>query len=87
MQRKIFDVLASVGGLVMVVVLVVVEVSVVGTDVDADGKVVISEPSPVESSVNDPVAAPGVLLLAPDRLATHKSLPLLDSAKAERRLK
>ena len=66
---------------------VVVVVPVVGTDVDAVGKVVISEPSPVESSVSDPVAAPGVLLLAPDRLATHKSLPSLDKAKAERLLK
>ena len=42
-------------------------------------------PLPVSSSVSDPVFASGVLLLAPDWLATHKWLP--ETAKAERRLK
>src|SRR5580700_11283187 len=50
-----------------------------------DGRVVMSAPLPVLSSVSDPVFAVGVPLLAPDRLATHKWSP--DTAKAERRLK
>jgi hypothetical protein len=62
------------------VVLVVVVEEVVGS-----GSVVINEPSPVDSSVSDPVCAPGVALLAPDRLATQRSLPA--TAKAESRLK
>jgi hypothetical protein len=49
------------------------------------GRVVMSAPLPVLSSVSDPVFAPGVLLLAPDWLATHKWSP--ETAKAERRLK
>jgi len=38
-----------------------------------DGYVAISAPLPVDISVSDPVCAPGVLLLAPDRLATQRS--------------
>ena len=45
------------------------------------GRVVINEPSFTDISVSDPVLAPGVSLLAPDLLATHKSLP--DTANAD----
>lgn len=47
----------------------------------ASGRVVINEPSLIDISVSEPVLAPGVLLLAPDRLATHRSLP--DTANAD----
>ena len=50
-----------------------------------DGYVAISAPLPVDISVSDPVCAPGVLLLAPDRLATQRSVP--ETAKADNRLK
>ena len=64
-------------GIVLVVVVV--------PDCCGVGRVVISAPLPVESSVSDPVLAPGVLELAPDRLATQRRLPR--SAKADSRLK
>jgi hypothetical protein len=51
----------------------------------ARGRVVIRAPLPVLISVSDPVFAAGVLLFAPDWLATHKWSP--ETAKAERRLK
>jgi hypothetical protein len=65
---------------VVVVVEVVVDVGtvvvdvvdVVGLVVDAVGNVMMSDPSPVESSVSEPVTAPGVLLFAPDLLATQR---------------
>jgi hypothetical protein len=63
---------------------VVATVDVVVETVVGIGTVAISEPSPVDSSVSDPDRAPGVALLAPERLATHRSLP--ESAKAESRL-
>ena len=69
----------------VVVVVDVVDVVVVVEFVVEFGKVLMSEPSPVESSVSDPVRAPGVALLAPDRLATQGSLP--ETPKAENRLK
>ena len=62
----------------------VVDVVVV-TGVDGAGNVAMRAPLPVESSVSEPVAAPGVWLLAPDRLATQRSVP--ETANAERRLK
>jgi hypothetical protein len=55
-----------------VVVDVVDVVDVVGLVVDAVGNVMMSDPSPVESSVSEPVTAPGVLLFAPDLLATQR---------------
>jgi hypothetical protein len=58
---------------------------VVGADCCGVGRVAMSAPFPVESSVSDPVLAPGVLELAPDRLATQRRPPR--SAKADSRLK
>jgi hypothetical protein len=50
-------------------IVLVVDV-VVKTGFGAAGKVVISAPFPVDNSVSDRVSAPGVSLLAPDRLAS-----------------
>lgn len=63
---------------------VVVEVVVVDKVVGV-GNVMIKAPLPVDSSVSEPVFAPGVELFAPDRLATQRSVP--EIAKAESRLK
>ena len=60
---------------------VVLVVDVVGTVCWGSGKVTISAPSVVASSVSDPVRAPGVLELAPDRLATQSRSPR--TAKAD----
>ena len=68
----------------LVVVLVVGDVVVGAVEFEC-GSVVMSVPPSVESSVIDPVLAPGVALLAPERLATQRSLP--ETAKAESRLK
>jgi hypothetical protein len=67
------------------VVVVLVEVVVVEVELDGAGYVAMSDPSPIDISVRDPVLAAGVWLLAPERLATQRSLP--DTAKAESRLK
>lgn len=69
----------------MVVVVVVDVVVVVKVDAGGAGYVWTSEPLSIVISVKDPVAAAGVGLLAPDRLATQRLLP--DIAKAESRLK
>ena len=62
--------------------MVVVDVVVVDVDVvEGAGNVPISAPVLVLSSVREPVAAAGVALLAPDRLATHRSSP--ETAKAD----
>lgn len=71
---------------VVVVVVVVVEVVVVVVeDVGGRGNVMINAPLPVESSVSEPVLAPGVALLAPERLATQRLSR--STANAERREK
>jgi hypothetical protein len=67
-------------GNVVVVATVDVVVGVLGF-----GNVAISAPLPVDISVSDPVAAPGVALLAPERLATQRLVP--ETAKADNKLK
>lgn len=65
----------------MVVVVVVVVVVVDEVEAGGSGTVMISAPLSVESSVSDPVLAPGVMLFAPERLATQRLPP--SSANAE----
>lgn len=60
----------------------VVEVVVV---LDGAGNVAMRSPDVIDISVNDPVAAPGVVLFAPERLATQRLSP--ETANADSRLK
>ena len=70
---------------VVVVVVVVVDVVVVGAVVVGVGNVLISAPEVISISVSEPCFAPGVALLSPERLATHRSSP--ETANAESRVK
>ena len=71
--------------MVVVVVVVVVDVEVVVVLVEAVGSVLINAPEVMSISVSEPVFAPGVALLSPERLATQRSSP--ETANAESRVK
>ena len=68
-------------GVTGIVVVVVVEVVVVL--VEAVGSVLINAPEVMSISVSEPVFAPGVALLSPERLATQRSSPETANADAE----